>query len=365
MKRWLILSDGTVLEGLAFGDNESVINELVFTTAMTGYQESITDQSFNGQILVFTYPLVGNYGTNSEDNESIFPSCSGVIVKEVSTEGSNFRNELSLPNFLKGKKITGISNIDTRMLTNKLRNNGSLIAAIVCEEKLIDEFKNKLKEFKCKTTHVKEVSTKNKYYIPGNKFKIVLIDYGLKISITKELLKRGCGIFVVPFNTTYQEIVDLNPDGILLSNGPGDPTNLQDQIKVIQKLQGKYPMFGICLGHQLLALANGMKTKKMLFGHRGINHPVKDLETNKCYITSQNHGYMVDEESINISKHKITITHKSLNDNSIEGIKYIDNKSFSVQFHPDSCPGTSDNYYLFDYFIKLIQEGKEINNAKK
>ncbi|AKU80016.1 carbamoyl phosphate synthase small subunit [Spiroplasma turonicum] len=358
MKRWLILSDGTIFEGSALGNDVSVINEIVFTTAMTGYQESITDQSYNGQILIFTYPLVGNYGINNEDNESIFPTCSGIVVKENCEVGSNFRNKMSLSNFLKNKKITGISDIDTRMLTNKIRDNGTLTAAIVCKESEIQLFLEKLKNFKPKTNHVEEVSTKNIYYIPGNRYKAVLIDFGLKISITKELSKRDCGVFVVPYNITTDEINKLNPDGIMLSNGPGDPKNLPDQIEMIKELQLKYPIFGICLGHQLLALANGLNTKKMLFGHRGINHPVKDYENNKCYITSQNHGYVVDENSIN--KDIVEITHRSLNDNCIEGLSYKNSKSFSVQFHPDSCPGTSDSYYLFDNFINSIRQGKEI-----
>ncbi|AKX34374.1 carbamoyl-phosphate synthase small subunit [Spiroplasma litorale] len=365
MKRWLILEDGTILEGKSLGYDKSTINELVFTTAMTGYQESITDQSFNGQILIFTYPLIGNYGTNSEDNESIFPTCSGVVVKESCTEGSSFRKEKNISDFLVDNKITGISDLDTRYLTNKIRNNGAMLAAIVCNEDEIDEYKNKIKLFKIKQTHVKEVSTKNKYYIPGKEFKVVLIDYGLKISITKELLKRNCGIYVVPYETSFEEIKELNPDGVMLSNGPGDPNDLKSQIEIIKKLQSNYPIFGICLGHQLLALANGISTKKMIFGHRGVNHPVIDLETNKCYITSQNHGYVVDEKSLTSKNKKVVVTHKSLNDNSIEGLKYLDQYAFSVQFHPDSCPGTSDSYYLFDNFINNMKEFRGKKDAKE
>ncbi|QGS52049.1 carbamoyl phosphate synthase small subunit [Spiroplasma tabanidicola] len=356
MKRWLVLSDDTIIEGKALGANKDVIAELVFSTAMTGYQESITDQSFNNQIITFTYPLIGNYGINLEDNESLTPSCNGVVVKEFAINGSNFRNKISLDEFLKQKNISGICDVDTRMLTKKIRQHGVMKAAIVCDAKNIEKVKKELKNYNIPSNSVEQVSTKNKYYIYGGKWNILLIDYGLKISITKELIKRNCNVIVAPYNISTKEILEMNVDGILLSNGPGDPIVLTEQIEVIKNIIGKVPIFGICLGHQLLALANDFKTKKMKFGHRGINHPVKDLENNRSCITSQNHGYVVDENTIDFKK--ATITHRSLNDNEVEGISYNNLNAFSVQFHPDSCPGTSDSFYLFDKFISMIEKGK-------
>ncbi|QBQ07786.1 carbamoyl-phosphate synthase small subunit [Spiroplasma gladiatoris] len=357
MKRWLVLSDNTILEGKQLGANNDVIAELVFSTAMTGYQESITDQSFNNQIITFTYPLIGNYGVNLEDNESLTPKCNGVVVKEFAKQGSNFRNNLSLDEFLKLKNITGICDIDTRMLTKKIRQHGVMEAAIVCNKKDLQIYIQKIKDYNIPSNSVEQVSTKNKYYIYGGKWNILLIDYGLKISITKELLKRNCNIIVAPYNISSKEILEMNVDGVLLSNGPGDPEVLTEQIQVIKEIMGKVPIFGICLGHQLLALANDFKTKKMKFGHRGINHPVKDLINNKSCITSQNHGYVVDENTVDLKK--AIITHRSLNDNDIEGLKYQSLNAFSVQFHPDSCPGTSDSFYLFDNFIKIVKKGTQ------
>lgn len=355
MKRWLILEDGTYFEGEGFGAETNVYGEIVFTTSMTGYQETVTDQSFNGQIITFTYPMVGNYGVNRDDYESITPTCKGVVVKEYARRGSNWRNQLTFDEFLKRKGIPGIAGIDTRALTKKIRQHGTMKASIVVEEDFTHAF-DQLKAAVLPTNQVAQVSASKAYPSPGLGHNVVVIDFGLKHSILRELTRRQCNLTVLPYNTTAKEILELAPDGVMLTNGPGDPKDVPEAIAMIRAIQGKIPIFGICLGHQLFALANGADTYKMKFGHRGLNHPVREIATGRIDFTSQNHGYAVAEESIN--PERLLVTHVEVNDGTIEGIRHKLYPAFSVQFHPDAAPGPHDALHLFDEFIEMMEAYK-------
>lgn len=357
MKRWLILEDGTHFVGEGFGATNSVVGELVFTTSMTGYQETITDQSFNGQIITFTYPMVGNYGVNRDDYESIAPTCKGVVVKEHARRGSNWRNQMTLDEFLKRKGIPGISGIDTRALTRKIRQHGTMKASIVDAADDFNHAYDQLKAAVLPTNQVAQVSTAKPYPSPGTGLNVVVIDFGLKHSIMREFSKRQCNLTVLPYNTTAKEILELSPDGVMLTNGPGDPKSVPEAIDMIQGIQGKVPIFGICLGHQLFSLANGADTFKMKFGHRGLNHPVREIATGRVDFTSQNHGYAVDANTIN--PEKLIVTHVEINDGPIEGVRHRHYPAFSVQFHPDAAPGPHDALYLFDEFIEMMEAWKE------
>lgn len=357
MKRWLILEDGTHFVGEGFGATNSVVGELVFTTSMTGYQETITDQSFNGQIITFTYPMVGNYGVNRDDYESIAHTCKGVVVKEHARRGSNWRNQMTLDEFLKRKGIPGISGIDTRALTRKIRQHGTMKASIVDAADDFNHAYDQLKAAVLPTNQVAQVSTAKPYPSPGTGLNVVVIDFGLKHSIMREFSKRQCNLTVLPYNTTAKEILELSPDGVMLTNGPGDPKSVPEAIDMIQGIQGKVPIFGICLGHQLFSLANGADTFKMKFGHRGLNHPVREIATGRVDFTSQNHGYAVDANTIN--PEKLIVTHVEINDGTIEGVRHRHYPAFSVQFHPDAAPGPHDALYLFDEFIEMMEAWKE------
>lgn len=357
MKRWLILEDGTHFVGEGFGATNSVVGELVFTTSMTGYQETITDQSFNGQIITFTYPMVGNYGVNRDDYESIAPTCKGVVVKEHARRGSNWRNQMTLDEFLKRKGIPGISGIDTRALTRKIRQHETMKASIVDAADDFNHAYDQLKAAVLPTNQVAQVSTAKPYPSPGTGLNVVVIDFGLKHSIMREFSKRQCNLTVLPYNTTAKEILELSPDGVMLTNGPGDPKSVPEAIDMIQGIQGKVPIFGICLGHQLFSLANGADTFKMKFGHRGLNHPVREIATGRVDFTSQNHGYAVDDNTID--PEKLIVTHVEINDGTIEGVRHRHYPAFSVQFHPDAAPGPHDALYLFDEFIEMMEAWKE------
>ena len=350
-KRLLILEDGTVFEGVAIGADIDVTGELVFNTGMTGYQESITDQSYNGQILTFTYPLIGNYGINRDDYESIMPTCKGIVVSEASRRPSHWKQEMSLDDFLKAKHIPGIAGIDTRALTKIIRQSGTMKASLSNpgddRKHLIDQLRATVLPF----NHVEQVSTKTAYPAPGVGKTIVVVDFGLKHSILRELSKRQCNIMVVPYHTSAEAILSLNPDGVLLSNGPGNPEDVSDVLDMIRQIQGIIPIFGICLGHQLLCLANGAKTYKLPFGHRGFNHAVREIASGRIDFTSQNHGYAVSREDLPDS---LLITHEEINDKSIEGVKHRLFPAFSVQYHPDAAPGPHDASYLFDDFLEMI-----------
>jgi len=358
-KRLLILEDGTVFEGAAFGSDRASQGEVVFTTGMTGYEETLTDPSFYGQIVTFTYPLIGNYGINSDDFESIAPVVRGVVVRELTKIPSNFRSEMTLDEYLKSHDIPAIEGIDTRKLTRIIRSKGAVRAMLTQadEEVNIVEIVKRLNETPYLKNHVREVSSKMPFPSPGRGKRVVLMDFGMKKGILRELNNRHCDVLVVPYNTPAEKILSFRPEGILLSNGPGNPADVTEGIETIKQLIGKVPMFGICLGHQIIALACGAKSFKLPFGHRGANHPVKNLQTGIVEITSQNHGYAIDANSLEGTD--LEITHVSLNDGTIEGLKHKKYPVFSVQFHPEASPGPEDSNYLFDEFIKLMEQAGE------
>lgn len=349
MKAKLILENGTTFYGNAFGCLKDSVGEVVFNTGMTGYQEILTDPSYYGQIVTMTYPLIGNYGINLEDMESKTPKVKGFIVREKCNASSNFRSELELEDYLKQNNIIGLEGIDTRALTKILRDSGTMKGIITLEDVEYGEIKSKIKAFSNKGA-VQSVTVKEKYVIEGKGKHVAIMDFGIKQNIVRSFVKRGCKVTVLPSNTKAEEILKLNPDLIFLSNGPGDPQDLKDVIENIKQLVGKKPIVGICLGHQLLALSFGGKTGKLKFGHRGCNHPVKDLEENKVHITSQNHGYYVD-----MLPEDMEVTHVSVNDGTIEGMKHKSLPIFSVQFHPEACPGPKDSDYIFDRFMKYAE----------
>lgn len=355
-KRFLLLEDGTLFEGKAFGAEVcEQYGEVVFNTGMTGYQETLSDPSYCDQFVVMTYPLIGNYGVNRDDFETINPAISGLIVKECAEYPSNFRNEWALDDYLKHKNIPGLANIDTRRLVKKIREKGTMKGFMVDS---IEDFNNALEQlnlYEFSSDQVKRVSTVKPYVVPGKGERIVLVDFGMKHGILREFTQRHCHITVVPYNTTADEILQLKPDGVMLSNGPGDPKDVKEGIELVKGLMGKVPLFGICLGHQLIALACGADTHKMKFGHRGSNHAVKDLQTGEVWMTSQNHGYSVTKESL--SQTSLTVTQIALNDNTIEGLEHELYDVFSVQYHPESSPGPQDSNSLFDQFLDKIKGG--------
>lgn len=346
MKAKLILENGMVFEGSAFGYLKDSVGEVVFTTGMTGYQEVLTDPSYYGQIVTMTYPLIGNYGINLEDVESDGPKVKGFIVREKCNLPNNFRCELELDDYLKQNKIVGLEGIDTRALTKVLRNKGTMRGVIDIGEMDEEQIKDKIESF-TNVDAVKKVTTKSTYIIEGTGKHVAVIDFGAKYNIIRCLKKRNCKLTVFPAAATVEEILAVNPDLVLLSNGPGDPTDIPSVIENIKKLAQKKPLVGICLGHQLLALALGGTTTKLKFGHRGCNHPVKDLSTNKVTITSQNHGYVVETLPDDVE-----VTHININDGTIEGLKHKTLPIFSVQFHPEASAGPQDSEYIFDQFME-------------
>ncbi len=348
MKAKLILQDGTIFEGKAFGYLQDSVGEVVFNTSMTGYGEILTDPSYYGQIVTMTYPLIGNYGINLEDVESRGVHVKGFIVREKSDTPNNFRCEMNIDTYLKQNKVIGLEGIDTRALTKILRNNGTMKGIITLENAKLEDIQAKLDEFS-NTTAVKTVTRKEVEHIAGEGTKVAVMDFGVKENILRSFANRGCDITVFPATTKSEEVLEINPDLIFLSNGPGDPEDLEDVIENIKELVGKKPIAGICLGHQLLALTLGGQTGKLKFGHRGGNHPVKDLESNKVFITSQNHGYYVSEMPENM-----VVTHVNLNDNTVEGMRHTELPIYSVQYHPEACPGPKDNDYIFDKFLELV-----------
>ena len=358
MKAFLILSDGNVFEGTSIGAEREVISEIVFNTSMTGYLEVLTDPSYAGQAVVMTYPLIGNYGICHADEESGRPWPDGFIVRELSRVPSNFRSEDSIQNFLKENNIPGIAGIDTRALTKILREKGTMNGMITTNENYnLDEILPKLKEYTTGKV-VEKVTCEEKYVLPGDGFKVALMDFGAKRNIARSLNKRGCEVTVYPALTTAEEILAANPDGIMLSNGPGDPKECVSIIKEIRKLyDSDVPIFAICLGHQLMALATGADTHKMKYGHRGANHPVKDLQTGKVYISSQNHGYVVDMDTLDDKIAKPAFI--NVNDKTNEGLEYVGKNIFTVQFHPEACAGPKDSDYLFDRFMNMMKKGRD------
>ena len=379
---FLILADGTVFEGKSIGARGSAIGETVFTTGMTGYIETLTDPSYYGQIITQTFPLIGNYGVIQEDFESRKIWARGYIVREICDQPSNFRSGGDLDSLLKSQNIVGIAGIDTRALTKKLRAsgvmNGMIISGAECPEitgSLLEKIRGYRITEAVETVSVTDRSAERKPSVTEGypelnkdiirlhgkrKPRIVLWDFGAKDNIRRELEKRGAEVMVVPYSADANEITGMKPDGLMLSNGPGDPADNSGIIKEISRICGmnrsgeiKLPIFGICLGHQMLALASGAKTSKLKYGHRGGNHPVKDMETGRVYISSQNHGYAVENDSV---PKNAFLSFVNTNDGTCEGISYGDIPAFSVQFHPEACGGPHDTNYLFDKFLKLVKE---------
>ena len=358
MKAILALEDGTIFRGDSFGAEGERCGEVVFNTSMTGYQEIITDPSYKGQIVTMTYPLIGNYGINKDDAESRGLFLDGFVVKEYSKIASNWRKDTTLSDYLKRNNIVGIEGIDTRSLTLHIRQAGAMKAVLSTEDLDIKRLVQKAKDSPSLVGRdlVKEVTNRKKYAwskIEKTKYKVVVLDCGVKYNILRELLKHKCQAIVVPANTKADEILEMKPHGVLLSNGPGDPAAVKYVIEATRKLIGKIPIFGICLGHQMLGLALGGKTYKLKFGHHGANHPVKDLKTGKVSITVQNHGFCLDIDSLN--KKEVEITHINLNDQTLEGIRHKKLPLFSVQFHPEASAGPHDAEYLFKEFIKMME----------
>lgn len=351
-KGYLILQDGRVFEGFRFGAEKDTLGELVFTTGMCGYVETLTDPSYAGQIVMQTYPLIGNYGIIREDFEG---ACcvKGYVVREYCDTPSNFRTDCDLDTYLKEQGVPGLCGVDTRELTRIIREHGVMNAAI-CDE--IPADLTPIKTYAI-TGVVEAVSCKepDRYPAEGEEcFRVSLLDYGAKRNIVRELQKRGCTVTVLPATTSAEEILAAGPDGVMLSNGPGDPAENTYQIEQIRKLLGKVPMFGICLGHQLTALAADGSTYKLKYGHRGVNQPVRDVEGVRTYITSQNHGYAVDSDTVKLGKVRFV----NANDGTCEGIDYPELKAFTVQFHPEACTGPKDTTFLFDRFVELMKGGR-------
>ena len=352
----LALEDGRVFKGISFGARGEGCGEAVFNTSMCGYQEILSDPSYKGQIVVMTYPLIGNYGINSRDIESAQPHLSGFVVKEASRIASNWRAQNGLEKYLKENNIPGIEGIDTRALTRHIRLQGAMKAVISTEDlddkRLIKKAKSSPglvgRDLVCQVT-----SEKIQHWHKQGKYKVVVIDCGVKLNILRELVNNQCQVVVVPASTGSGEILSLKPDGVLLSNGPGDPAGAPYVVQTVKELIGKLAIFGICLGHQMLGLALGGKTYKLKFGHHGANHPVKDLKTGRVAITVQNHGFCLDIDSL--SGQDIEITHINLNDHTLEGMRHKGLPVFSVQFHPEASPGPEDAKYMFGEFAEMMR----------
>ena len=356
--RKIILQDGTEFYGYGFGASGDCAAEIVFNTSMVGYQEILSDPSYTGQAIVMTYPLIGNYGMCDEDYESLRPTASAMIVREYNNEPSNFRAAMTLEEVMVKNGIIGIAGVDTRKLAKYIRDKGT------CKVLITDASTSNLAAFahlqslSLPTDQVSRVSVKKSYFSPSEhkKYHVAAIDCGMKQNIVRRLNSWGCDVTVFPWNTTAEEIEAVSPDGVFLSNGPGNPEDVPCVIQMVRELRGKYPMFGICLGHQIIALAYGAETYKLKFGHRGGNHPVKNLRTGKVEITSQNHSYAVDANSL--EKTPLAVTHVNLLDNTVEGLECQEDRVFSVQYHPESAPGPQDSDYLFGQFIKMMEEAK-------
>ncbi|AGB40877.1 carbamoyl-phosphate synthase, small subunit [Halobacteroides halobius DSM 5150] len=352
----LVLEDGTIFTGQSFGAARETSGEIVFNTSMTGYQEILTDASYKGEIVTMTYPLIGNYGTNEEDIESYTSHVNGFIVKEFCQEPSNWRYQEKLANYLKEHGIVAISGVDTRALTKKLRTEGTMKGIITVTDKAENKLVTAAKEAPGLSGRdlVGEVTT-DEIYNQGEEnkeYQVVLVDCGAKKNIVRSLVGRGCEVIVVPATTSAEKILSYNPDGVMISNGPGDPQDVFYVVETVKELLGEVPIFGICLGHQIIGLACGAETYKLKFGHRGANHPVKDLATKRVYITSQNHGFAIKADSV--ADLDLEVTHININDNTVEGIKHKEYPVFSVQYHPEASPGPEDSHYLFDEFIELM-----------
>lgn len=365
MKGLLVLENGAIFEGTIIGERTATYGEVVFNTGMTGYQEVLTDPSYAGQIVIMTYPLIGNYGVNSDDYESYRSHVAGFIISEMCPTPSNFRSTFTVDEYLKTQGIVGLADIDTRQLVRIIRENGTMRGHIVPEEHVKNPYQeidvDHLKYPEISKELVAKVSRKIRAtFDPPNvknpEHHIVIYDFGLKQNMIRSFHSIGCKVSIVPYNTVLEEVTKLSPDGILFSNGPGDPMDLIDITPELKRVAEAYPTMGICYGHQMLGLAFGAKTKKLRYGHRGSNHPVKDLRNGKVHITSQNHGYIVEPESLLDTD--MEVTHINVNDGTVEGIQHKSLPIFSVQYHPEACPGPKDSLYFFGDFINMINEEK-------
>ncbi|MDD5947746.1 MAG: glutamine-hydrolyzing carbamoyl-phosphate synthase small subunit [Oscillospiraceae bacterium] len=360
--RKLILEDGTEMMGYSFGAQCDTVCEIVFNTSMVGYQEILSDPSYTYQAVVMTYPLIGNYGMAEDDYETVTPTIGAMIVGEINDAPSNFRSTFTLSSVMQRYGIPGISGVDTRKLARHIRNYGMCKVLICNADTSLEKGLAKLQKIEIPKDAVSKVTAKGIFTkeVPDAQFHVVAIDCGMKENIVRNLNQRGCSVTVVPYDTSADAIVRLQPDGIFLSNGPGDPTDVPMLIHTVEQLHGKYPMFGICLGHQIISLSYGAKCYKLKFGHRGGNHPVKNLANGKIEITSQNHSYAVESESIQNTP--LTVTHINLLDHTVEGVENQKDHVFSVQYHPESAPGPEDSTYLFDKFIQMMEA---YQNAEK
>lgn len=356
--RKLVFADGTEYYGYGFGCDCDRVCEVVFNTSPVGYQEIISDPSYTYQAVVMTYPLIGNYGIADEDFETKIPTVGGLIVREYNDSPSNFRCTKTLSEVMEEYKIPGISGVDTRKLTRSIRDRGTRRALITSASTPVGEALEVLEAVKAPRDAVSRVSCRKRWYArtSGAAYSVVAVDFGIKMNIIRSLNRRGCNVTVVPYDTPAEEIIKMRPDGVFLSNGPGDPQDVPGAVELINMLKGRYPMFGICLGHQLIGLACGAETYKLKFGHRGGNHPVKNLTNGRVEITSQNHSYAVNRDSL--SGTGLEITHINLLDNTVEGMECAADRVFSVQYHPENAPGPQDSAYLFDKFVSLMKEAK-------
>ncbi|MDO5310393.1 MAG: glutamine-hydrolyzing carbamoyl-phosphate synthase small subunit [Clostridia bacterium] len=357
--RKIILEDGSEYLGYGLGSNADRVCEIVFNTSMVGYQEIISDPSYTYQMVVMTYPLIGNYGITDEDFESKNLTIGGLILRDYNDMPSNFRYTKTLSEVMEESGIPGIYGVDTREITRSIRDIGSRRVLICGIDTTLEEGLEIIRSTPVPRDAVSKVSCTKRWYsrTSNPKYNVVAIDCGIKLNIIRSLNKIGCNVTVVPYNTTAREIEFMNPDGVFLSNGPGDPEDVTPVIETVRSLAGKYPIFGICLGHQIISLAYGARTYKLKFGHRGGNHPVKNLENNKIEITSQNHSYAVDADSVKGTD--LEITHINLLDNTVEGVECKRDRVFSVQYHPESAPGPQDSGYLFNKFISIMEGGRE------
>ncbi|WP_377889037.1 carbamoyl phosphate synthase small subunit [Alkalihalobacillus sp. R86527] len=355
-KGYLILENGAVFEGELKGDEIEAFGEVVFNTSMTGYQEIVSDPSYAGQIVVFCYPQIGNYGLNELDNECDQLFLHGVVTGEQCESPSHYLSKTSFSSGLQDKKVPSLTGVDTRALVKLLRGHGTMKGRITDQSP-----SEAVSDWTFSKQYVPLVSTKKITHYPANGPRVILVDYGYKKSILTSLQELGCDVTVVPFNTSFEKIAALNPAGVVLSNGPGDPQELSPHFHTIRKISEAYPVLGICLGHQLLALAHGATTRKLLFGHRGSNHPVKHMKTGKVYITSQNHGYEVVKESLEETNFSVTFT--NINDKTVEGLKHNKYSIESVQFHPEAHAGPSDTVFLFEAFLQQILQTGEHHYA--